>query len=238
MKRIVLAALAAGFLAAPGAAAQDVASERDAIVRDLMSGDRSRMAASLGRLPTPFFPDGYVTVELVEALIAALEAEQRLHDEGREPEKYLEFNLELLRAVAATRHPLTIEILTRMAWVGRTDALLHFGPGVLPGAAALAVSPEATPYEANGALMVLWFALKRWEPGQLTSDIREAIKGAAILHLEGPPDHFASTAKQHLRDFQFDKAVKIARLLGDPELTAVARRARHPTNGKPGIPLQ
>lgn len=68
------------------------------------------------------------------------------------------------------------------------------------------------------------------------AEAREAIKGAAILHLEGPPGHFASTAVQHLRDFQFDKAVEIARLLGDPELTAVARKARHPTNGKPGIP--
>lgn len=36
-----------------------------------------------------------------------------------------------------------------------TDALLDFGPGVLPGAAALAVSLEATPQEANGALWVL-----------------------------------------------------------------------------------
>ena len=160
MKRIVLAALAAGFLAGD-AAAQDAADDRDAIVRDLMSGDRDRVAASLGRLPmfaydTPL-PDGYVTVELAGALVAALEAERRIFNEGREPEKYLELELGLLEAVAATRHPLTIDVLTRLAWIGSgaKNALLRFGPGVLPGAAALAVSPEATPQEANGALWVL-----------------------------------------------------------------------------------
>ena len=117
---------------------------------------------------------------------------------------------------------------------GATNALLRFGPGVLPGAAALAVSPEATPQEAHGALWVLLDGIKRWGPAQLASDIREAIKGAAILHLEGPPDHFASTAM--FRGLRFEDAVEIAKLLGDPELTAVARKARHPETGKPGIP--
>ena len=171
MKRIALAALAAGCIAGD-AAAQDAADNRDAIVRELLSGDRGRVGDALGLLPGHTygipFPDGYVTVELAEALVAALEAEQRLHDEGREPEKYLELNLDLLRAVAATRHPLTIDILTRLAWIGSgaTNALLRFGPGVLPGAAALAVSPEATPQEAHGALWVLLDGIKRWEPGQ------------------------------------------------------------------------
>jgi len=76
--------------------------------------------------------------------------------------------------------------------------------------------------------------VKGWGRGELGAEAREAIKGAAILHLDGPPDHFVSTAEP--RDLHFDKAVEIARLLGDPELTAVARTARHPTTGKPGIP--
>ncbi len=239
MKRIVLAALAAGWLATDAAAQDAVAEARDSIVSDLLSGDRGRVNASLGRLPmfaydTPF-PEGYVTVELVEALVAALEAEYRLEAEGRR-ETYLELGLGLLEAVAATRHPLTIDVLTRLAFIGSgaTDALLDFGPGVLPGAAALAVSLEATPQEANGALWVLLDGLKRWGAGTLGAEAREAIKGAAILYLEGPPDHFASTAEP--RDLHFDKAVEIARLLGDPELTAVARKARHPTTGEPGIP--
>ena len=239
MKRIVLAALAAGWLATDAAAQDAVAEARDSIVSDLLSGDRGRVNASLGRLPmfaydTPF-PEGYVTVDLVEALVAALEHELWL---GKESilDPYLELILGLLEAVAATRHPLTIDVLTRSAFIGSgaTDALLDFGPGVLPGAAALTVTPEATSDEANGALWVLLDGLKRWGPGQLGAEAREAIKGAAILHLEGPPGHFASTAEP--RDLHFDKAVEIARLLGDPELTAVARKARHPTTGKPGIP--
>jgi len=238
----LLAALAAGCLAAPGAAAQDAGNDgRDAIVRDLLSGDRGKVNDALGRLP-PFaddtpFPEGYVTVELVEALITALEREKRLHDEGREPERYVELNLSLEEAVVATRHPQTVDILTRtMYGTGARDAVLHFGPGVLPGVAELATSPEATPEEANGALWVLWTALERWEAENLAPDIREAMKEAAILYFEGPPDHFASTTKQHFRNFQFDKAAEIAKLLGDPELTAVARKARHPTTGEPGIP--
>ena len=240
MKRFVLAALAAGCLAVQGAAAQDVGG-RAVIVRDLLSGDGGKVNDALGRLP-PFaydtpFPEGYVTVELVEALTTALEREWRLHNEGR-LETYLELGLSLLEAVIATRHPLTADVLMRSAGVSNaaTYALLDFGPGVLPRVARLAASPEATPDEANGAMRVLFFALERWQAEQLAPDIREAVKGAAILHLEGPPDHFASTAVQHLRDFQFDKAVEIAKLLGDPELTAVARKARHPTTGEPGIP--
>ena len=239
MKRILLAALAAGCLASGHAAAQDAADDRDAVVRELTSGDRGRVAASLGLLPPGGyggpFPEGYVTVELVEALIAALEHELWLHKEST-LDPYLELILGLLRAVAATRHPLTIDVLTRSAFIGSgaQDALLDFGPGVLPGVADLAVSPEATPDEVWGAMRTLLRGVKRWGPGQLGAEAREAVKGAAILHLEGPPDHFASTAEP--RDLHFDKAAEIAGLLGDPELTAVARKARHPTTGEPGIP--
>jgi len=243
MKRIALAMLAAGCLVAHGAAAQEAAGGdgRDAIVRDLLSNDRERVASALGQLPvhgyrTPF-PDGYVTAELAGALITALEREKQLFEDGREPERYLELNLDLLRAVAATRHPLTVDVLTRSIWGnGALDALLHFGPGVLPGVAEQAASPEATPRQAEGALWVLRVALERWGAEKLDAETREAVKGAAILHLEGPPDHFASVASQTLRDFQFDEAAEIAKLLGDPELTAVARKARHPTTGKPAIP--
>ncbi len=230
-----MAVLAAGCLAVQGAAAQDVESGRAAIIRDLLSGDRSRVNEAAGRLPPRPFPEGYVTVELVEALVAALEHEWRLHKEST-LDPYLELVLDLVRVVAATEHPLAADVLMRSAFMSNDAlaAVIDFGPGVLPRVARLAVSPEATSDEANGAMRVLWYALKRWRAEQLAPDIREAIKGAAILHLEGPPDHFASLAEP--RDLHFEKAVRIARLLGDPELTAVARKARHPTTGKPGIP--
>ena len=80
-------------------------------------------------------------------------------------------------------------------------------------------------------------AAERWD-GELGLEIREAMKEAAILHLEGAPDGFVSAAQASgtMRDFLFDGAVALAKLLRDPELTAIARKARHPSTGRPGIP--
>ena len=249
MRNIVLATLAAGCLIVHGAAAQEGADQA-ALARDLVSGDRNRVANALERLyADPLVPsdkkgdgdvmfrEGYeVTTELVKALIVALEREIRLHKEGRSPDPYVEMNLELRDAVSATRHPLTVDILLR-AWWGGSDVLLMFGPDVvLPRAVELAGSPEATAEQAREALRVLERAVERWD-GELGPEIREAMKEVAILHLEGPPDSFASATDEGAwRDFAFDGAVALAKLLRDPELTAIARKARHPSNGRPGIP--
>ena len=146
------------------------------------------------------FREGYeVTTELVEVLIVALEREMRLQEEGRSPDPYLEMDLGLRHAVSATRHPLTVDILLRALW-GGSDVLLMFGPDmVLPRAVEMARSPEATPYEARQALRVLEDAVERWDE-TLGPEIREAMKEVAILHLEGPPDSFAS-AREAMRDF-------------------------------------
>ena len=94
-------------------------------------------------------------------------------------------------------------------------------------------------------------AAKRWD-GDLSPEIREAMKAAAILHLEGAPDGFASVAWRwryasvtavdvdsdttRERGILFDDAVELTEVLRDPELTAIARDARHPSTGEPGIP--
>lgn len=246
MRTIVLAMLGAGCLIVHDAAAQ-VRADQAALARDLTSGDRNRVAAALERLPlipSPepgsdvVFREGYaVTTELVEALIVALDREMRLlGDASTEPDTYLEMNFGLVDAVAATRHPLTVDILLR-AWGGGVDVLLLFGPDVvLPRAVELAGSPEATAKEAQGALHVLENAVERWDE-ELGPEIREAMKEVAILHLEGPPESFASAVDSVWRDFAFDGAVALAKVLRDPELTAIARKARHPSNGSPGIPL-
>ena len=251
MRNIILAMLAAGCLVGHDAVAQEGADQA-ALARDLISGDRDRVASALERLHAgPLVPsdkkdygdvmfrEGYeVTTELVEALIVALEREMRLQEEGRSPDPYLEMDLGLRHAVSATRHPLTVDILLR-AWWGGSDVLLMFGPDmVLPRAVEMARSPEATPYEARQALRVLEDAVERWDE-TLGPEIREAMKEVAILHLEGPPDSFASAreASETLRDFLFDGAVALAKVLRDPELTAIARKARHPSSGRSGIPL-
>lgn len=63
---------------------------------------------------------------------------------------------------------------------------------------------------------------------EVTTELAEALA----------PDHFASASEEsgHMRDFLFDRAVALAKVLRDPELTAIARKARHPSNGRPGIP--
>ena len=75
--------------------------------------------------------------------------------------------------------------------------------------------------------------MERWRPG-LGPEIREAMKEVAILHLEGPPDSFASAreANDTWRGFLFDDAVALAGALQDPELIAIARRL----GGDPGGP--
>ena len=253
MRSIALAMLAAGCLMVHDSAAQ-VGDDQAALARDLISGDRNRVADALERLyagplvPSDkkgygdvMFREGYeVTTELVETLIVALEREWRLYEEGGSPDPYLELNSGLRHAVSATRHPLAMDILLRTQWWGGSDVLLMFGPDVvLPRAVELAGSPEATPEEAREALRVLETAVERWDE-VLGPEIREAMKEVAILHLEGPPDSFASAAqesgKRHWRDFLFDGAVALAKVLRDPELTAIARKARHPSSGRPGIP--
>ena len=235
----------AWFLAAHGAAAQETDADRDALVRDLLSEDPGRVLRAVDLLPlvwphrgedvNPYrleFREGYeVTTELVEALVIALEREYRLGSPNGE------LNFALLQAVVVTRHPLTIDILMRTQWgSGALEGLLYFGPSVLPGVVDLGRSPEATPDEAWGALRVLKAAVERWD-GELGPEIRGAMKEVAILHLEGAPDSFASAVSSNMRGHLFDGAVALTKVLRDPELTAIARKARHPSNGRPGISL-
>lgn len=233
MRRTVWAMLAAGCLAAHGAAAQSPEDDREDRVRDLLSGDRDRVADALDRLPyRDTFPEGYVTSGLVEALIVAHEREEQLRrDASTEPDTYLEMHIALVDAMIATRHPLTTDVLMRLAWAGNgpVDAVLHFGSDVLPRVVELAGSPEATAREATGALYTLQRAVERWSAA-LGPEIREAMKGVAILHLEGPPVGFASANPTDTwwRGFVFDSAVELAGALEDPELTDIARAAKHP----------
>ena len=252
MRKTALVVLATAWCLMTRDAVAQAEGGQDALVRDLLSEDRGRVGRAVGLLPLVWpdegeevvwtgspirFPEGYeVTTELVEALIVALEREKRLAEEG---DPYGELDLGLLTAIAATRHPFTVDILMRTQWGSESrEALLYFGPGVLPGVVELARSPKADPYEVREALRVLEHAVERWDEG-LGPEIRGAMKEVAILHLEGPPDSFASAreANETMRDFLFDGAVALAKTLRDPELTAIAREARHPSSGRPGIPL-
>lgn len=108
---------------------------------------------------------------------------------------------------------------------------------MLPQIAEFAGGPEATGSAARSAQLALIKGVQRWGP-ELGPEIREAIKEMSVLHLKGPPDGFASArGPQTWLDFLFDGAVELVKALQDPELTAIARKARHPSSGRPGIPL-
>ena len=241
----LLAALAAlGWcLAAHGAAAQE--PDQAAIVLELRSGDGGRIGKALDRLEPhhPFFfgryPEDFEpTAGLVEALVAAYEREVALGKPNGELSIGLHFH------IIATKHPLTIDVLTRSLYGSypAVEALLNFGPSVIPGLAELATSPEATPWEAKGAMFALSEAVAWWGP-ELGPGNLEAIRAAAILHLEGAPDFIRGppsllepNMQVHTRGTLFDDAAVIAEALQDPGLSAVARDARHPSTGEPGIP--
>ena len=230
----LLAALALGWcLAAHVAAAQE--HDQAAIARELRSGDGDRIGEALVRLqpPGPFYgryPKGFEpTAEFVEALVAAYEREVALGYPNGELSIALHFH------IIATKHPLTIDVLTRSLYGSypAVEALLNFGHSVIPDVVDLATSPEATPEEASGAMSALREAVAWWGP-ELGPENREAIKAAAILHLEGAPDFAGGWPS--LPGTLFDKAAMIAGALQDPDLAAIARDARHPSTGEPGIP--
>ena len=240
----LLAALAAlGWcLAAHVAAAQE--PDQAAIALELRSGDGGRIGRALVRLepPGPFYaryPEGFEpTAGLVEALVAAYEREVALGKPNGE------LSISILTHIIATKHPLTIDVLTRSLTGSypAVEALLNFGPSVIPGLAELATSPEATPNQAGGAMFALVEAVAWWGP-ELGPVNLEAIIRAATLHLEGAPDFVSGPPWMlepdmlaYRRGTLFDDAALIAAALQDPGLAAAARDARHPSTGEPGIP--
>ncbi len=233
----VLAILATACFATHAAAAQIPAgSEQEALIRDLLSNDRDRVARAVGLLPVDYdgnrgwvFRGGYeATTALVEALIVALERENRLFrdEDGGGLGSHLELPLELLHVVIATRDSSTTGVLTRMLWTGGAarQALLSFGPGALPEVLDLAESPMSTNLEASSALLALQEAARQWE-AVLDPEIRSRMKEVTILYLKGPPDHFVSYKERH---WTFSRAVGLAEALQDPELIALARSLAGP----------
>ena len=233
----LLAATALGWcLAAHVAAAQE--PDQAAIALELRSGDGGRIGKALARLEPnhPFFfaryPEGFEpTAELVEALVAAYEREVALGKPNGE------LSISILTHIIATKHPLTIDVLTRSLTGSypAVEALLNFGPSVIPGIVDLATSSEATPDQAEGAMFALREAVAWWGP-ELGPGNLEAIRAAAVLHLEGAPDFIRGPPSTYRQGTLFDHAAVIAAALQDPGLSAVARDARHPSTGEPGIP--
>jgi hypothetical protein len=199
------------------------------IARDLLSGNRDRVAAALAEIPvfhdeedelTWSLAPGYsVTPELAHALVSALEHEARTNLDGGTytgPTTHLELVLGLAHSVIALRDTVAIPALVQVVSIGWgvRRALLSFGPEVIPDVLAWATSPDAADSDVAGSLYTLAEAVRRWDD-VIDGETRNQIKAAATLHLDGPPAHFSS-AQNRLSPLL--GAIELAGVLGDQDL--------------------
>ena len=221
--------------AAPALAGQAWAGRSQAdIARALRSHDRDTVAHALGAVPFGFDPEdelgwkfvpGYVvTPELSAALISALDREARVHLDGCTPTgiggRHLELSLELEHAVIALRDPATIPALVQVICSGGgvRQALMRFGPVMIPHVVEWARSPDAAWADVAGSLLALSRAVERWE-GTLASETRASIKDVALLYLGGPaPKRFDASLES---PYVIGKAITLASVMRDPDLLGI-----------------
>ena len=219
--------------AAPALAGQAGAGRSQAdIARALRSHDRDTVAHALGAVPFGFDPEdelgwkfvpGYVvTPELSAALISALDREARVHLDGCTPTgiggRHLELSLALEHAVIALRDPATIPALVQVICSGGAvrQALMRFGPVMIPHLVEWARSPDAAWADVAGSLVALSRAVERWE-GTLASEARASIKDVALLCL-GAPQRFDTSLESQ---FVIRKAITLASVMRDPDLLGI-----------------
>ncbi len=110
-------------------------------------------------------------------------------------------------------------ILPPLAWraAGLSAAVLYeFGLQAVPHLLDVALSPEATGFEARNALSVLASIVSTHGPGSYAQDLREA----AVLHLDGPPEGYMSAGEHRSGGFPdaLVTAIALAGALRTPEL--------------------
>ncbi|MYH51371.1 MAG: hypothetical protein F4139_00305 [Gemmatimonadetes bacterium] len=157
------------------------------------------------------------------ALPRAADREARLYMDGCTPTgiggKHLELSLELEHFLIALRDPATIPALVQMICSGGgvRQALMRFGPEIIPHVAAWARSPDAAWDDVNGALYALSKAVERWGE-TLSSEERAVIRDVALLYLG--PETMRFSTRTHT-GFVFEDAITLASVMRDPELLEV-----------------
>lgn len=226
-----LAGLAATF--APSLAGQAGLDRSQAeIARDLRSHDRDAVARALGEVPLGYDPDDLlgwrfppdyvVTPQLSAALIDALDREARLHMDGCTVTgiqgKHLELSLDLMHYVIALRDPAGIPALVQVICSGGSvrQALLEFGPAIVPHVVEWARSPEAARGDVTGALLALSVAAERWGDA-MPAEMRASIRDVAMLHLGPPQERFVEPWDGR---YVLQRAITLASVMRDPGLLA------------------
>lgn len=233
---IVLACLGAVLAVASASPLAGQAESRRSqaeIARDLRSHDRNAVARALAEVPLGydredllgwmFPPDYIVTPELSAALIRALDREARLHMDGctvtgLEGTGNLELSLELEHYVIALRDPASIPALVQVVCSGGAvrQALMEFGPVIVPHVVEWARSPDAASDDVSGSLVALGAAVERWGE-TMSAEARANIKEVTLLYLGPPQERFASHARRH----PLYRAITLASMLRDPALLEV-----------------
>ena len=219
---------------APALAGQDRPARPQAeIARDLRSHDRDTVAHALAEIPLGYDPDdelgwkfrpGYVvTPELSAALISAADREARLHMDGCTPTgiggRHLELSLELEHFLIALRDPTSIPALVQMICSGGgvRQALMRFGPQIIPYVVAWAKSGDAAWDDVVGSYTALIIAVDRWGE-TLSPEMRASIRDVTLLHLGPETIRFPTPVR---RSFVLEEAITMASMLRDPELLEV-----------------
>lgn len=232
---IVLAGLALLAVASASPLAGQAGPRRSQaeIARALRSHDRDTVANALGEVPLDydrkdplgwkFPPDYVVTPELSAALISALDREARLHMDGCtvtgfEGTGNLELSLELEHYVIALRDPASIPALVQVICSGGAvrQALMEFGPVIVPHVVEWARSLDAASDDVSGSLVALGAVLERWGK-TMSAEARASIKEVTLLYLGPPQERFGSSARRYPRY----RAITLASMLRDPDLLEI-----------------
>ncbi len=217
----------------PSVAAQGGKARSQAeIARDLRSDDRDKVAHALGEVPLGYdpedelgwkFPPGYVvTPELSGALISALDREARLHMDGCTVMgiggRHLELSLDLLHYVIALRDPASIPALVQMVCSGQgvRQALMEFGPAIIPHVVDWARSTEAARGDVTGSLRMLSSAVERWGE-TMPAEVRASVREVALMYLGPPQKRFVEPWS---KGYALQRAITLASVMRDPDLLA------------------
>ena len=235
-KSIIWAGIVVLAVVAPGTLAGQAGSGRSQaeIANALRSTDRDTVAQALAEVPLGYdpedelgwkFPPNYVvTPELSAALISALDREARMHMDGCtvtgfEGDRHLELSLKLAHYVIALRDPATVPALVQVICTGGgvRQALMRFGPEIIPHLVAWARSPDAVRGDITGSLFALTEAVDRWGE-TLSPESRGRIRDVAV-HFFGPGPH--RFPNQSEKGYVLTRAITLASVMRDSDLLAI-----------------
>lgn len=194
-----------------------------AMVMDLESNDPHRVSAALERLPD-FYDDNssfalQVSSQISSALMVALDNEIEIYREiirgDRQESRMHELLFNIADVVIALKDPATIPLLMDLAHYGNApvDALLEFGPQVIPFAMEYAMNSQRLDPEIDGSLRLLEKAIIKW--GQPIPSLRAEIKNITLFYLNEYLEYYDGELKIPSAT---RSAMRLASVLGDMDL--------------------